>query len=180
MVEKVKFVLSVFIAVFLFIIKGYSSDSTYLRSKNLLFATFGGSENFGSVNYERIVSTGKIVNLSFSVGIQPFGLNEKFSLPVSVNAFTSGRAHHFEIDLTSTFYMDKFHPYTSVPGFYEDYNKQLYISPFVCYRFQNSSRFVGKVGAGPQILIDPPSENFINTHTQILRPSIFGSLGWSF
>lgn len=157
----------------------YASDSTINPlKKNIVFASFGGKENFGSVNYEHIFSTSGKLNWSYSIGIQPFQLSKKFSVPVSINAFTQGRLHHLEVDIAATIYMDKFHPYNG--GYNDDFNKQLYLSPFVCYRLQESGGIVLKVGAGPQVLFDPPSDNVAAFKTKFLHPSVFGSAGFSF
>lgn len=157
-------------------IKSFGSDTTGTSLKsNIVFATFGGKENFGSVNYEHIFSSRKKLNLSYSIGIQPFQLSKKFSLPVSINAFTNGRLHHFEVDVTATFYMDKYHPYNG--GWKNDFNKQLYLSPFVCYRLQGSHGILLKAGVGPQVVFDPPSDNVVAFKTKVMSPSVFGSVG---
>lgn len=159
--------------------EGYGSDS--LRNglkKNIALVTFGGKENFGSINYERVFVTGGRLNLSYSVGGQLFQPSKKISLPFSINAFTKGRLHHVELDLTATFYMDKYHPYNG--GWQDDYNKQLYITPFLCYRLQGSRGFVLKAGAGPQVLLDPPSDDAFRLNINSLPPAFFGSLGVSF
>ncbi len=155
-----------------------SDTTTTSLKKNVVFALFGGKENFGSINYERIFTTGRSINVSASVGVQPWQFSKKFSVPVSINFFTAGRMHHLELDAAATFYMDKYHQFNG--GYKSDYNKQLYLSPFVCYRYQKSSGLVFKTGAGPQLLIDPPSNGIANTHTQVLGPAVFGSLGLSF
>ncbi len=166
--------------VIIFQVEGKGSDSSnIIIEKNIAFVTFGGKENFGSANYERIFSTRKKWNWSYSVGVQPFSMPRKFSVPLSLNTFTTGTLHHFELDLAVTFYMDKFHPYSS-SGEKEDFNKQLYISPFVCYRLQGSKGLVFKTGVGPQVLIDPPSDNILKFRTRFLRPAVFGSIGISF
>jgi hypothetical protein len=159
--------------------KSVSADSTaVLRKKNIAFVTFGGKENFGSVNYERVFFMGNTVNWSFALGIQPFQPSRKLAFPLSVNAFTKGRLHHLELDLTATFFMDKFHPYTN--GWQEDFNKQLYLTPFICYRLQGNRGLILKTGLGPQILFDPPSNDVLAVRTKILQPSFFGSVGMRF
>lgn len=160
-------------------LEGFCSDTTRnVPKRNIAFTTFGGKENFGSINYERIFRLGKKLNWSYSIGIQPFQPSRKFSVPASVNAFTRGRLHHVELDLTVTFYMDKFHPYNG--GWQNDFNKQLYFTPFVCYRLQGSRGIMLKTGIGPQLLFDPPSDNVAAFHTKVLSPSVFGSVGISF
>lgn len=158
-------------------LQGYGSDSTDLK-KNIVFATFGGKENFGSLNYEHVFSQGKRLIWSYSIGVQPFQPAKKFSVPVSLNAFTKGRIHHLEIDVNTTFYMDKYHPYNG--GYRDEFNKQVYLSPFLCYRFQRCRGLVFKAGAGPQVLFDPPSSDGLKVRTKVLATSIFGSLGISF
>lgn len=79
---------SVFV-VFLVSQKAFAFDNTINPLKtNLVFASFGGKENFGSVNCEHIFSTNSKLNWSYIIGVQPFQLSKKFSLPVSLNAFT--------------------------------------------------------------------------------------------
>lgn len=157
--------------------KGYCSDSAYHLKRNVVFSTFGGKENFGSINYERIFKNSRKLYWSYSVGVQPFNLSKKFSIPASINLFTKGLVHHVEIDLTATFYMDKYHPYNG--GLKDDFNKQLYFTPFFCYRYQKSTGILLKGGAGPQLLFDPPSNNLSKFRTK-LGFSAFASLGLSF
>jgi hypothetical protein len=91
-------------------INSFCSDTTnYPIKRNSFFATFGGKENFGSLNYERIFSIAKKLNWSYSIGIQPFGLKDQLSLPISLNAFTKGLMHHLEIDLSVNLFVDKVH-----------------------------------------------------------------------
>ncbi len=159
-------------------LKASSSDSTaIILKRNVAFVSFGTKENFGSLNYEHIFFTHKKINWSFSVGIQPFELSKKFSVPVSVNAFTTGRLHHLELDVAATFYMNKYHPYNG--GLKDDFNKQLYFTPFVCYRLQGGKGIVFKTGVGPQLLFDPPSDDVTDFKTK-LQVSYFGALGISF
>src|SRR5438128_211962 len=109
---KSKYNLLLSLAVLFISIKGFGADSTHvIIKKNVLSVTFGGKENLGSVNYEHIFSTGKKLYWSYSVGVQPFAVSNKFSVPISMNTFTKGSLHHLEFDLTATFFMDKFHPY---------------------------------------------------------------------
>lgn len=176
---KVKVCLLIALPVILFCAKAYSSDSTAVKLKrNVAFTTFGGKENFASMNYERIFSASKKVYWSYSIGAQPFQPAKKLSVPVSLNAFTSGRTNHFEVNLTATFYMDKFHPYNG--GWKEDFNKQLYLNPSICYRFQGSGPIVFKTGIGPKFLFDPPSDDIMKFKTVITFPSAFVSVGVDF
>jgi len=158
--------------------KSFSSDSTsYSLKKNIVFISFGGKENFGSVNYERIFSTGKKIHWSYSIGVQPFQPSKKFSVPASINAFTKGRLHHFEVDLAATFYMDKYHPYDG--GWKEDFNKQLYLTPFFCYRMQGAGWLMLKTGIGPQFRLDPPSDNVTAFKTELVAAA-FAAIGIAF
>ncbi len=122
---------------------------------------------------------GKKWNWSYSIGIQPFDVKNKFSLPASINTFTTGNCHHFEIDLTATFFMDKYHFYNE-NTLLKDFNKKLYISPFICYRYQKRRGIVFKTGIGPQLLLDPPSNDVIEFSAKILKPSMFAAAGFSF
>ncbi|MBB1284696.1 hypothetical protein HRH25_09960 [Flavisolibacter sp. BT320] len=156
-----------------------ASDTTrHSLKSHILYATFGGKENFGSLNYAHIFSSGKKLVWAFSIGLQPFHLDRELSIPLSICAFTQGRLHHLEVDLTATFFMDKFHPNNAIRQ--EDFNKQLYITPFLCYRLQGRRGLVVKTGVGPQLLLDPPSKNVLDVSARVLRPSFFGSLGFSF
>jgi hypothetical protein len=157
----------------------YSTDSTrHQQKRNLLFVTVGGFENRGSINFEHIFSAGRILNWSYSIGLQPFNLPSKLSVPFSINAFTRGRLHHLEVDLVAVFFMNKYHPYNG--GRQNDFNKQIYLTPFLCYRLQGSRGLFIKTGVGPQFLFDPPSNAIANIKTTVLQPSVFGSLGLSF
>lgn len=177
--HKLKVPLLLALSITLLTKKGYTSDSTRITfKKNIGFITFGGKENFGSVNYEHIFSIRRKLNWSYSIGVQPFELSRKFSLPVSINTFTKGSLHHFEVDVTGIFYMDKFHPYNG--GWKEDFNKQLYVNPSICYRFQGSGPIVFKTGIGPKFLFDPPSDDILKFKTVVTFPAVFGSLGISF
>jgi hypothetical protein len=175
-IKKVSVKICLVFAVFASSHRGYCSDSILVK-KNIIFLSFGGKENFGSVNYERIFSTSKKLHWSFSIGVQPFQPSQKFSLPVSINAFTKGGLHHLEVDLTATFYMDKYHPYNS--GWQEDFNKRLYLTPFICYRLQGRRGLMFKTGVGPQLLLDPPSNDILAVRAKVLSPSVFGSVGIS-
>jgi len=178
-IKKVSVRTLLILMILLISLKGYSSDSTRnTHKRNIAFVSFGGKENFGSVNYEHIFSPGNKINWSYSIGVQPFQPSEKFSVPVSINAFTKGQLHHLELALTATFFMDKFHPYNG--GWQNDFNKKLYLTPFVCYRLQGSRSLVLRTGIGPQLLLDPPSDNVVAFRTKVLSPSVFGSIGISF
>lgn len=156
-----------------------ASDTTKRwQNRNLLLVTFGGPENFGSVNYEHIFAERKTLNWSYSIGLQPFGLPNKFSLPFSINAFTKGKLHHLGVDLVALFYMNKFHPYNG--GLQDDFNKQVYLTPFLCYRLMGSRGLWLKTGVGPQFLFDPPSNDVVNVKTTILQPSVFAAVGIRF
>lgn len=161
-----------------FAFHGFASDSTssYLR-KNILFASFGGKENFGSINYERIFATGDKLHWSFAIGVQPFEPSRKFSVPFSVNAFTKGRLHHLELDLSAIFYMDKYHPYDG--GWKDDFNKQLYITPYICYRLQGTGKLMLKAGIGPQWRLDPPSNDVTAFRTEF-GAGVFAAIGYAF
>ena len=173
---KVRIVLTT--ALILLCILGYGADSTIVLRRNVAFASFGGKENFGSINYERIFSAGRKLNWSYSVGVQPFQPSKKFAVPVSVNVFTAGRAHHLELDLNATFYMDKMHPLDG--GLQEDFNKQLYLTPFICYRWQRRHWLVLKTGIGQQWLIDPPEDDILKARTTRLSASVFVAAGIAF
>jgi hypothetical protein len=146
--------------------------------RNIAFVTVGGIENYFSINYEHIFVVHPKLNWSFSIGLQPFTPSKKFSVPVSINTFTSGSLHHLELDFSATFYMDKYHPYNG--GLEDDFNKQLYLASFVCYRLQNTGKLVLKAGIGPQLVIDPPSDDSLPWRTRFIPASVFATFGFAF
>ena len=157
---------------------GYCSDSTDILKKNIAYGCVGGKELLGVVGFERIFSQSKKLKWSASLGIQPFQLPSKLSVPVAVSAFTKGPLHHLEVDLMATFYMDKYHPYDG--GWKDDFNKQLYISSFVGYRLQGRGWFMFKAGIGPQLLLDPPSDYISAFKTKLIPLSGYAAVGISF
>ena len=159
-------------------LQSFAADTTTAVKKNILFVTFAGKENRGSINYERVIATTKKMHYSLSAGVQPFSLPGTFSLPLAFNAFTGGAIHRFEVSLSTIFYINKFHPYNG--GYQDDYNKQLYINPLIGYRLQPLGRFMLKVGAGPRFLIDPPSDNITQLRTRSVGIAASGSVGYCF
>ena len=112
----------------------------------------------------------------YNIGIAPFSINDHFSFPFSLNTFTRGKLHHFEIDLRNVLYFTKFHPYNG--GMKKDYNMQLFLNPSLCYRLQGATGLILKTGFGPQFLIDPPSDNVARVKTRFLKPVAFITFGY--
>lgn len=170
----VKICLFTVIALLLFVLKGSCADSTHVTAKNAVYVQFAGVGNYRSINFERVFSQGRNLNYSYSVGYAP--ANKSVSVPVSLNAFTTGRQHHFEMSLTVIPHVEK-HLYSTK----EDLDKQLYIKPSIGYRYQktNSGLFV-KAGVGPQIFMDPPSYNVWAFTPVLIAPSAQIAVGISF
>jgi hypothetical protein len=170
----VKIALFTAIALLLFVLKGSCSDSTHLTARNAVYIQFAGAGNERSINFERVFSQGRSLNLSYSIGYAP--ANKSMSVPLSLNAFTTGRQHHFEMSLAMIPHIEK-HTYSKK----EDLDKQLYIKPSIGYRYQkaNGGLFV-KAGVGPQIFMDPPSYNVWAFTPKLIAPSAQLAIGLSF
>ena len=115
------------------------------------------------------------MNYSYSIGYAP--TSKSTSIPVALNAFTTGKQHHFEMSLTVIPHVEK-HTYSKTK---EDLDKQLYIKPSIGYRYQkiNTGLFV-KAGVGPQIFMDPPSSNIWSFTPKLLAPSAQVAVGINF
>jgi hypothetical protein len=175
-IYMVKVSLLMFIALLVMVLKGSCADSTQAKAvKNTVYIQVAGKGNYRSINYERIFRQGRNLNYSYSIGYAP--AKASTSIPVSLNAFTTGTTHHFEMSLAVIPQIEK---HTFSKG-QEDLDKQLYIKPSVGYRYQKAARgiFV-KVAAGPQVFMDPPSSNIWSFTPKLIAPSAQVALGLSF
>ena len=174
-IYAVKIVIFTIIAILVMVLRGSSADSTrVMHSTNTFYIQLAGVGNSRSVNYESIFRQGAKLNYSFSFGYAP--LHAGYSVPVSINAFTTGRQHHFEMSLALIPHVEK-HSYKTK----EDLDKQMYIKPGVGYRYQKSTKglFV-KALLGPQIFLDPPSYNVWSFTPKLIGPSGQVAVGFSF
>jgi hypothetical protein len=155
----------------------FASDSTNVVSaKNTIYVAIAGKGNSRSINFERIFHTGAKMNYSYSVGVSLF--NKNISVPVSVNAITTGSKHHLELSVAVVPYVEK-HEY--VKSNKVDSDKQLYIKPSVGYRYQKAEGgLFFKVGVGPQLFLDPPAYNVFAASAKVIAPSGHLALGFSF
>lgn len=171
----VKVCLFTIIALLIFVLKGSCADSTHITSKNAVYVQVAGVGNIHSINFERVFSQGNKMNYSYSVGYSP--AKNSVSVPVSFNAFTTGKKHHFEMSLVLIPHVEK-HFYGKDKT---DLDKQMYIKPCVGYRYQkmNAGLFV-KAAVGPQIFMDPPSSNIWNFTPKLIAPSAQLAVGISF
>ncbi len=162
------------IALLVFLLKGRCADSTHITARNAVYVQFAGAGNNRSINFERVFSQGRRINYSYSVGYAP--ANKSVSVPITLNAFTTGKQHHFEMSLAVIPHVEK-HTYSTK----EDLDKQLYIKPSIGYRYQKttSGLFV-KAGIGPQIFMDPPSYNVWAFTPKLIAPSGQIAVGFSF
>jgi hypothetical protein len=162
------------LAIFILVLKGNCADSTLINAKNAVYLQAAGIGNRQSVNVDRIFRQSRIMNYSFSAGVSAG--NKRFSLPVGLHAFTTGKQHHLEMSLYLIHYFEK-HPMNKTV----DLDKQLYIKPLIGYRYQKlHSGFFLKAGVGPQIFMDPPSSDFWAFTPKIIAPSAQLALGISF
>lgn len=174
-IYAIKVLMITIIAILVMVLKGSSADSTHvIQSKNTFYIQLAGIGNAHSINYERVFRQGAKLNYSYSAGYAP--ANKAFSVPVSLNAFTAGKQHHFEMSLAFIPHVEK-HSFKTT----EDLDKQMYIKPSVGYRYQKSTKglFV-KIAAGPQIFMDPPSYNVWSFTPQLIAPSAQVAMGFSF
>ena len=172
----VKIFLFALIAILVMVLKGNCADSTRVKAaKNTVYIQFAGKGNYHSINFERIFSQGRNMNYSYSIGYAP--TKTSTSVPISLNAFTTGKQHHFEVSLAVIPQIEK-HIYSKGK---EDLDKQMYIKPSVGYRYQKASKglFV-KVAVGPQIFMDPPSYNVWAFTPKLVAPSAQIAAGISF
>jgi hypothetical protein len=156
-------------------LKGTCADSTAIKSKNAMYVSFTTQDNTPSLNYEHTFRQGRIFTYSYSAGVGMKGKN--VSVPLSLNAITTGSRHHLELGLGVVPYVEH-HAYAKQK---DDLDKQLYVRPSVGYRFQQASGGVFvKASAGPQLLIDPPSSNVWNASYKLLKPAAQVAVGISF
>ena len=152
-----------------------SDSTTTIKSRNAFYIALGGKGNARSVNFERVFHTGSRVNYSYSVGYSRSG--KEYSVPVSINAFTTGKQHHLEMSLAVIPYVAK---HTFSKGTV-DSDKQMYVKPSVGYRYQKTTTglFI-KAGVGPQIFLDPASSNVMKVQPKLLAPSAQLAIGINF
>ncbi|MEO5995236.1 MAG: hypothetical protein ABIN89_00985 [Chitinophagaceae bacterium] len=172
----VKIFLLALIAILFMVLKGSCADSTQVKSvKNTVYIQVAGIGNYRSINFERVFSRGRNLNYSYTIGYAPTSTST--SVPISLNAFTTGKQHHFEMSVAVIPMIEK---HTFSKGM-EDLDKQMYVKPSVGYRYQKASKglFV-KLAAGPQIFMDPPSYNVWDFTPKLIAPSAQVALGISF
>lgn len=169
-IYAVKVIMFTAIAILVMVLKGSSQE----MPKNTFYVQLAGIGNKHSINYERVFRQGAKLNYSYSVGFAPS--SKAFSVPVSVNAFTTGTTHHFEMSLALIPHVEK-HSYKAK----EDLDKQMYIKPSVGYRYQKATGglFV-KVAVGPQVFMDPPSYNVWSFTPKVIAPSGQIAVGFNF
>ena len=157
------------------VLKGSCADSSHINAKNSMYVQLSGVGNSRSVNFERVFSQGRKLNYSYSIGYAP--TSNSTSVPVALNAFTTGKQHHFEMSLALIPHVEK-HIYSKTKV---DVDKQLYIKPSIGYRYQkmNTGLFV-KAGIGPQIFMDPPSSNLWSFTPKLIAPSAQVAIGINF
>ncbi|MEJ7768718.1 MAG: hypothetical protein WKF89_12950 [Chitinophagaceae bacterium] len=175
-VYGMKISLLLVLAILISILKGSSADTTRaIRKSNSVYVQVAGIGNKYSINCERVFFFGATINYSYSAG---YAMGYKnFSFPFSLSAFTAGKTHHFGVSLAMIPYFEK-HSFSKMD---EDLDKQLYIKPGLGYRYQRSDKtFYFKVGAGPQIFIDPPSHNVWAFAPTLIAPSAQLAIGFSF
>jgi len=155
--------------------RGICADTTnVVLAKNTFYIQLAGQGNKQSINFKHIFLQGKTFNYSYSVGYAPAGAD--FSIPLSLNATTKGKAHHIEGSLGIISHIEH-HTYSKKI----DSDKQLFIAPGIAYSYQkNTGGLFLKVGVAPQILLDPPSYNLFACSVNFIKPSANLSLGFSF
>lgn len=158
-------------------LKGSCADSTHvISSKNTFFVAIAGKGNSRSINFERVFSQGSKVNFSYSVGAGY--ANKNFSVPVSISAITTGKAHHIEANIAVIPSVVK-HEYAKSGKV--DSDKQMYIKPSIGYRYQRANGgFFFKAALGPQLFLDPPSYNLFDCSAKVLKVSGQVAVGFSF
>jgi hypothetical protein len=173
--------MKVLIAAFVVVLYLFPVESSCRQvslSRNRVFLGYSGPENFGSINFERVLSEGGRWAIAVSAGIRPFNMRNSLSIPASATIFTNGKKHHFETGLNTVYLRDKFHPFKY--GHQSDFNSRLFLMPFSAYRFQRDKGVFFRAGAGPRIMLDPPGNAVFKPNAVIDGISAIVAVGVGF
>jgi hypothetical protein len=157
-------------------LKGSCADSTRTaKNRNTVYASLTTQDNTPTLHYERTFRQGHLFSYSISAGFGAKGRN--VSVPLSINAITTGGQHHLELGLGVVPYVAE---HISAKG-RRDLDKQVYVRPAIGYRFQQPTGGVFvKASVGPQLLIDPPAYNVAAASFTLVKPAAQLALGISF
>jgi hypothetical protein len=157
-----------------FTYNGYGQTSSF-SARNTLYADFASKGAVYSINYDRVFSQGKKINISFRAGVSV--LNDVIAFPLGMQFFTGQDASHIELSLTVEPYIEK---YQDIFDGNNTSDKKAYIMPGVGYRYQKpGGGFFAKVVVGPIIYLDPPSNDFWNMDP-VVYAGITAGVGFSF
>ncbi len=157
-----------------FVYNGYGQTESF-SARNTVYADFASKGAFYSVNYDRIFSSGKKINISFRAGFSI--LNDAIAFPLGIQFFTGQEASHIELSLTIEPYIEN---YKELLNGSSGSDTKAYIMPGVGYRYQKpEGGFFAKVVAGPIIYLDPPSNDFWNMDP-VVYTGVTAGLGFSF
>ena len=157
-----------------FVHNGYAQTST-ISARNTVYADFASKGAVYSINYDRVFSQGKKINISFRAGVSI--LNDVIAFPLGIQFFTGQDASHIELSLTVEPYIEK---YQDIFDGSSQSDKKAYIMPGVGYRYQKpDGGFFAKVVVGPIIYLDPPSDDFWKMDP-VVYTGITASVGFSF
>ena len=153
---------------------GYGQTST-ISARNTVYADFASKGAVYSINYDRVFSQGKKINISFRAGVSV--LNDVIAFPLGIQFFTGQDASHIELSLTVEPYIEK---YQDIFDGNSVSDTKAYIMPGVGYRYQKTGGgFFAKIVVGPIIYLDPPSNDFWNMDP-VVYAGITAGVGYSF
>lgn len=157
-----------------FVHNGYAQTST-ISARNTVYADFASKGAVYSINYDRVFSQGKKINISFRAGVSV--LNDVIAFPLGIQFFTGQDASHIELSLTVEPYIEK---YQDIFDGNSVSDTKAYIMPGVGYRYQKpGGGFFAKIVVGPIIYLDPPSNDFWNMDP-VVYAGITAGAGYSF
>jgi hypothetical protein len=161
--------------VLLLLVQNVHGQSSQKNVRNTFYADFASKGAFYSINYDRIFSQGKKINISFRAGVSV--LNDVIAFPLGIQFYTGHDASHIELSLTIEPYIEKYQDILSGNNLSD---KKIYIMPGAGYRYQKpGGGFFGKVVLGPVIYLDPPSNDFWNMDP-VVYAGITAGVGFSF
>lgn len=143
--------------------------------KNTLYAEGAANDPVYSINLDHIFSEGSVFTKSYRAGFSVY--NNVLAFPLGINFFTGKNAHHAELGATVIPYIEKYQKLFAAGN---QSDKKLYIIGGAGYRYQQpTGGFFFKAIAGPELYLDPPSDDFWNMAPS-LHASFSISAGFSF
>ena len=145
------------------------------NARNTFFAEYLSTDNFFSVNYDRVFRKGSSFSVSYRVGLAA-GKNS-IGLPVSISFFSGEGNSHAEFCLVVLPFVED---YKYLFSYGNRSDKKAYIIPGAGYRYQKpEGGFFFRSIVTPVISLDPRSDNFWKMDGKLL-PGVTVAAGYSF